>query len=81
MMTAEQMRCVEGRAAGFPGAGGVDVLVGLGESEAAELVRSVGWVSRVGSRDGAFFALTRDLRPDRVTFTVVDAVVVAVAVG
>ncbi len=56
-------------------------LVGCSEVEAAEEAAERGWVFRVGSRDGMFFPLTREYRPDRVTVSVDEDEVTSVEVG
>lgn len=54
----------------------VDALVGADEAVAVERVEAVGGVVRVVARDGEHFAVTDDLRYDRVNVEVVDGEVV-----
>lgn len=56
-------------------------LVGLSESSAQAAAAERGWSFRVGERDGQQLPLTKDYRADRVTVTVADDKVTAVAVG
>lgn len=58
-----------------------DGLIGLTEDEAAQAAAGAGWTTRIVSRDGEDFAITKDYRLDRVNFTVVNGVVTAVYVG
>ena len=58
-----------------------DMLIGLTESDAESCATSLGWVFRVGERDGEGFALTADYSQQRVTVSVTDDLVTAVAVG
>lgn len=57
------------------------LLVGLSEAQAERCAAELGWGWRVGERDGEVFAVTADWSPTRVTVTVVDGAVTAVAVG
>ncbi len=58
-----------------------DMLIGFTESDAESCALSLGWVFRVGERDGEGFALTADYSQQRVTVSVTDDLVTAVAVG
>ena len=58
-----------------------DMLIGFTESNAAACATSLGWEFRVGERDGESFALTADYRQQRVTVSVTNDLVTAVAVG
>ncbi len=58
-----------------------DKLIGLTESDAESCAASLGWAFRVGERDGEGFALTADYSQQRVTVSVTDDLVTAVAVG
>lgn len=54
--------------------------VGLGEAEATERAEDDGLQVRVVGRDGECFAVTMDIRDDRVNFEVADDVVIAAAI-
>ena len=56
-------------------------LIGLTESDAESCARSLGWAFRVGERDGESFAVTADYSQQRVTVSVTNDLVIAVAVG
>ena len=58
-----------------------DMLIGFKESDAESCAVSLGWVFRVGKRDGEGFALTADYSQQRVTVSVANDLVIAVAVG
>ena len=58
-----------------------DMLIGFTESDAESCAANLGWVFRVGERDGEGFALTADYSQQRVTVSVTDDLVTAVAVG
>ncbi len=58
-----------------------DKLIGFTESDAESCAASLGWAFRVGERDGEGFALTADYSQQRVTVSVTDDLVTAVAVG
>ena len=58
-----------------------DMLIGFTESDAESCAASLGWEFRVGERDGEGFALTADYRQQRVTVSVTNDLVTAVAVG
>ena len=58
-----------------------DMLIGFTESDAESCAVSLGWVFRVGERDGEGFALTADYSQQRVTVSVTNDLVTAVAVG
>jgi hypothetical protein len=58
-----------------------DMLIGLTESDAESCATSLGWAFRVGERDGESFAVTADYSQQRVTVSVTNALVTAVAVG
>ena len=57
------------------------LLVGFAEADAEKCAADLGWAYRVGSRDGADFALTADYSEQRVTVTITLAVVTAISVG
>ena len=58
-----------------------DMLIGFTESDAESCATSLGWVFRVGERDGESFALTADYSQQRVTVSVTNDLVTAVVVG
>lgn len=58
-----------------------DMLIGFTESAAEACATSLGWAFRVGERDGESFALTADYSQQRVTVSVTNNLVTAVAVG
>ena len=58
-----------------------DMLIGFTESDAESCALSLGWAFRVGERDGESFALTADYSQQRVTVSVTNDLVTAVAVG
>ncbi len=58
-----------------------DMLIGFTESDAESCAASLGWVFRVGERDGEGFALTADYSQQRVTVSVTNDLVTAVVVG
>ena len=58
-----------------------DKLIGFTESDAESCALSLGWAFRVGERDGEGFALTADYSQQRVTVSVTNDLVTAVAVG
>ena len=58
-----------------------DMLIGFTESDAEACATSLGWAFRVGERDGESFALTADYSQQRVTVSVTNDLVTAVAVG
>ena len=58
-----------------------DMLIGFTESDAESCALSLGWACRVGERDGEGFALTEDYSLQRVTVSVTNDLVTAVAVG
>ena len=58
-----------------------DLLIGFTESDAESCALSLGWAFRVGERDGEGFALTADYSQQRVTVSVTNDLVTAVAVG
>ncbi len=58
-----------------------DKLIGFTESDAESCAASLGWAFRVGERDGEGFALTADYSQQRVTVSVTNDLVTAVAVG
>ncbi len=53
----------------------------MSPEDAAVLAESEGYTTRVGSIDGQLQPTTRDYRPDRFTFDVVDGAVVACQYG
>ena len=58
-----------------------DKLIGFTETDAESCATSLGWAFRVGERDGESFALTADYSQQRVTVSVTNDLVTAVAVG
>jgi outer membrane biogenesis lipoprotein LolB len=58
-----------------------DMLIGFTESDAEACATSLGWAFRVGERDGESFAVTADYSQQRVTVSVTNDLVTAVAVG
>ena len=58
-----------------------DMLIGFTESDAESCATSLGWVFRVGERDGESFAVTADYSQQRVTVSVANDLVTAVVVG
>ena len=58
-----------------------DMLIGFTESNAAACAASIRWSFRVGERDGESFAVTADYSQQRVTVSVTNDLVTAVAVG
>ena len=58
-----------------------DMLIGFTESDAELCATGLEWEFRVGERDGEGFALTADYRQQRVTVSVTNDLVTAVAVG
>ncbi len=58
-----------------------DKLIGFTESDAESCATSLGWAFRVGERDGESFAVTADYSQQRVTVSVTNDLVTAVAVG
>ena len=58
-----------------------DMLIGFTESDAESCAASLGGEFRVGERDGEGFALTADYSQQRVTVSVTNDLVTAVAVG
>ncbi len=58
-----------------------DKLIGFTEYDAESCATSLGWAFRVGERDGESFAVTADYSQQRVTVSVTNDLVTAVAVG
>lgn len=58
-----------------------DLLIGMVESEAEACSLELGWLWRVGERDGEFYALTMDYRPNRVTVQIQEGSIYLVNVG
>ena len=58
-----------------------NMLIGFTESDAEACATGLGWAFRVGERDGESFALTADYSQQRVTVSVTNDLVTAVAVG
>jgi hypothetical protein len=67
--------------ADLPIDGGIAALVGMTEDEAISVIEEQGWTSRISARDGEYFALTMDLRADRVNLEIVDGVVTVATIG
>lgn len=72
---------VEETATDLPVEGGIASLVGMTEADAMALIESVGWTSRISARDGEYFALTMDLRMDRVNLEIADGLVTVATIG
>lgn len=58
-----------------------NLLIGMAESEAEVCALGLNWLWRVGERDGEFYALTMDYRPNRVTVQIQESVIYLVNVG
>lgn len=58
-----------------------DLLIGMVEADAESCAEGLGWKWRVGERDGEFYALTMDYRPDRVTVQIQEGIIYLVNVG
>ena len=58
-----------------------DKLIGFTETDAESCATSLGWAFRVGERDGESFALTADYSQQRITVSVANNLVTAVAIG
>ncbi len=58
-----------------------DKLIGFTESDAESCAMGLGWAFRVGERDGESFAVTADYSQQRITVSVTNDLVTAVAVG
>ena len=58
-----------------------DVLVGVGETNAAAVAAEQGFTVRVVARDGEWFPVTKDYREDRINFVTEDGIVVRAFVG
>lgn len=58
-----------------------DLLIGMVEADAEACAQDLGWQWRVGERDGEFYALTMDYRPDRVTVQIQKGIIYLVNVG
>lgn len=58
-----------------------DLLIGMVEADAEACSQDLGWQWRVGERDGEFYALTLDYRPDRVTVQIQEGIIYLVNVG
>ena len=58
-----------------------NLLLGYVEANAQRCAEELGWAYRVGMRDGESFALTMDYSPQRITVSIEDDAVIAVAVG
>ncbi len=58
-----------------------DLLIGMVEADAEACAIELGWQWRVGERDGEFYALTMDYRPDRVTVQIQEGIIYLVNVG
>ncbi len=58
-----------------------DLLIGMVEADAEACALDLGWQWRVGERDGEFYALTMDYRPDRVTVQIQEGIIYLVNVG
>ncbi len=58
-----------------------DLLIGMVEDDAEACAIDLGWQWRVGERDGEFYALTMDYRPDRVTVQIQEGIIYLVNVG
>lgn len=58
-----------------------ELLLGFSEADAEQCAAELGWMFRVGQRDGEAFALTMDYLLQRVTVTVAGDLVTAITVG
>jgi hypothetical protein len=58
-----------------------ELLLGFSEADAQRCASQLGWLYRVGQRDGESFAVTMDYSLQRVTVTVADDIVTAITVG
>jgi len=58
-----------------------DALVGFDEQAAEACVEDAGLAWRVGARDGEFFAVTSDYRPERVNVVIDKSVVMEASAG
>ena len=58
-----------------------ELLIGYLEADAERCAEQLGWAYRVGMRDGESFPVTEDFSLSRVTVTINDDVVTAIAVG
>jgi hypothetical protein len=58
-----------------------DLLIGMVEADAEACAIDLGWQWRVSERDGEFYALTMDYRPDRVIAQVQEGIINLVNVG
>lgn len=58
-----------------------ELLVGYLEADAERCASELGWAYRVGMRDGESFPVTMDFSLSRVTVTIEEDVVTAIAVG
>jgi hypothetical protein len=67
--------------ADLPIEGGIAALVGMTEADAIAVIEEQGWTSRISARDGEYFALTMDMRADRVNLEIVDGLVTVATIG
>ncbi len=58
-----------------------NMLIGFTESDAESCATSLGWAFRVGERDGESFAVTADYSQQRITVSLTNDLVTAVAIG
>ena len=58
-----------------------ELLLDFSEADAQRCAAQLGWLYRVGQRDGESFAVTMDYSLQRVTVTVADDIVTAITVG
>jgi len=70
-----------GDSAGPADPGSTDVLVGVGETNAATAAAEQGFTVRVVARDGEWFPVTKDYREDRINIVIEDGIVVRAFVG
>lgn len=58
-----------------------DMLIGMTEADGEACALELGWLWRVGERDGELFALTRDYRQNRVTVFIQEGLIYKVEIG
>lgn len=58
-----------------------DALITMSEAIAEDCALSLGWLYRVGERDGEGMAVTRDYNTSRVTVSIKAGIIVSVQVG
>jgi hypothetical protein len=58
-----------------------DMLIGMTEADGEACALELGWMWRVGERDGELFGLTMDYRQNRVTVYIQDGLIYQVNIG